>query len=243
MALKLGLTALVAAIAVGSVSVSVARPDNAARVMTGFASRTVCSKVFVSRLDPDAVFAELMEATTGSWLVSWGFEVNVDRTRRQVVTTLFGGSASRAQYRDGLGCMMDHGGDVAAIQVPGGLASKQAAEPPPLEPNDPALVAALDQVFAETDELRKFTKAVVVMKDGRIIAERYAPDHRVDTPVMGFSATKSVVNALTGVLVREGRLSLNAPAPIAQWQTAGDGRGGITIDHLLRHTDSRSAVR
>ncbi len=234
MALKLGLAVLVAAIAVGSLSASIARPDSAAQVMTGFTSRMICSKVFVSGLDPDAAFAEMMEATAGSWLVNWGFDMKVDRERRQIVTRLFGRSAGRAQFRDGLGCMMDHGGDVAAPLVSGGLASKHAAEPPLVEPNDAALAEALDRVFAETGRLRKFTKAVVVMKNGCIIAERYAPDHRIDTPVMGFSATKSVVNALTGVLVREGRLSLNTPAPVAQW--SGDERGGISIDHLMRHT-------
>ena len=74
------------------------------------------------------------------------------------------------------------------------------------------------------------------MKHGRIVAERYADDHSVDTPILGFSATKSVINALAGILVREGRLKLDAPAPVAQWQSPGDPRSAITVNHLLRHT-------
>lgn len=46
--------------------------------------------------------------------------------------------------------------------------------------------------------------------------------------------TKSVMNALVGVLVREGRLKLDAPVPVPEWQSAGDDRGSITLDHLLR---------
>jgi CubicO group peptidase (beta-lactamase class C family) len=96
---------------------------------------------------------------------------------------------------------------------------------------------ALDRAFAEPDRppLRR-TKAVVVVKDGRVIAERYAPGYGIDTPILGYSATKSVTSALTGILVRQGKLSLNEPAPVAAWQDPGDPRHAITIDHLLRHT-------
>ena len=58
----------------------------------------------------------------------------------------------------------------------------------------------------------------------------------IETPLLGFSATKSVISALTGILVRKGALELDAPVPIAAWQGAGDARRAITVDHLLRHT-------
>ena len=233
---KAGWAALATIAVFGSVSVAIARPETAARVVTGFASHTVCTKVFVSRLDPDRLLAEMMEATAGSWLVSWGLDLKVDRPRGEVVVTLFGGAAARAQFRKGFGCVLDHGSHLAwvAAAVTSPLAG--SAEPALVETQNPAIAAALDRVFAEDAPVRKNTKAVLVMKDGRIIAERYAPDHDVDTPIMGFSATKSAFNALAGILVRDGRLKLDAPAPIAQWQRPGDARGGITIDHLMRHT-------
>jgi CubicO group peptidase (beta-lactamase class C family) len=46
--------------------------------------------------------------------------------------------------------------------------------------------------------------------------------------------SKSVTNALVGVLVKQGRLDLKAPAPVPEWQTPGDPRGMITLDQLLR---------
>jgi len=46
--------------------------------------------------------------------------------------------------------------------------------------------------------------------------------------------TKSVMNALVGVLVRDGRMSLEQGVP--QWQTADDPRRVITVDHLLRNS-------
>jgi len=51
-----------------------------------------------------------------------------------------------------------------------------------------------------------------------------------------FSATKSVISALAGILVRKGALKLHEPVPIATWQGADDPRRAITLDHLIRHT-------
>jgi CubicO group peptidase (beta-lactamase class C family) len=45
---------------------------------------------------------------------------------------------------------------------------------------------------------------------------------------------KSITNALTGVLVRQGRLQLDAPAPVPEWQGEGDPRGAITLEHMLQ---------
>src|SRR4051794_4296130 len=99
---KAGWSAFAAIAVFGSVSVAIARPDTAARVMTGFASHTVCTKVFVARLDPERAFAEMMQATAGSWLVGWGFDLKVDRARGEVEATLFGAAAARAQFYPGL---------------------------------------------------------------------------------------------------------------------------------------------
>jgi CubicO group peptidase (beta-lactamase class C family) len=53
---------------------------------------------------------------------------------------------------------------------------------------------------------------------------------------LGYSASKSIVNALVGVLVQQGRLKVDAPAPVAAWSGADDPRGKITLDNLLRMT-------
>jgi CubicO group peptidase (beta-lactamase class C family) len=45
-----------------------------------------------------------------------------------------------------------------------------------------------------------------------------------------------VVSALIGILARQSKLALDAPAPVAAWQDKDDPRHGITVDQLLRHT-------
>src|SRR6202035_2488985 len=101
----------------------------------------------------------------------------------------------------------------------------------------PQVGAALDRAFAEPDSPPfRHTKAIVVLKDGHVVAERYAPGYGIDTPILGYSATKSVISALVGILIRQGKLSLDAPVPVAAWQKADDPRHAITVDELLRHT-------
>ena len=48
--------------------------------------------------------------------------------------------------------------------------------------------------------------------------------------------TKSVTNALVGILVRDGRLDLQGPAPVPAWRDVSDPRHAITVEELLRQT-------
>jgi CubicO group peptidase (beta-lactamase class C family) len=77
---------------------------------------------------------------------------------------------------------------------------------------------------------------VVVVHDGKIIAERYAPGIGIDTQLMGFSMTKSVVNALLGTMTQQGLTSPSLPAPIPEWKGPGDPRREIEVEHLMRMT-------
>jgi CubicO group peptidase (beta-lactamase class C family) len=76
----------------------------------------------------------------------------------------------------------------------------------------------------------------VVVKDGAVVAERYAPGIGVATPLLGFSMTKSVVNALVGILTQQGLLTPSFIAPVAEWRGATDPRREIEIEHLMRMT-------
>jgi CubicO group peptidase (beta-lactamase class C family) len=227
----------------GALALTAVRAHDVPRVATGFAASILCSETFVSGLDPDKVFSETMAAMPGTGLISWALDYKVDRKRRDVVVTLLGLGRSHAIYREGLGCYLDHGVTVADAGGPGVEARPRPALQPDIAgpslvaPTTPQLAAAVDRAFAEPDgpPFRR-TRAVVVVKDGRIVAERYAAGYGIDTPILGFSATKSMISALVGILVRQGKLKLEQPAPVAAWQNAGDPRGAITVDHLLRHT-------
>jgi CubicO group peptidase (beta-lactamase class C family) len=234
---------LAATTALSALALTAARARDVPKAATGFVANIVCSETFVSGLDPQAVFSETTAAMPGAGLISWALNYRVDRTRKDVTVTLFGLGRAHAVYREGMGCYLDHDGVVADVLLPATEGKPAPALLPEIAgaaivaPANPQLATALDRAFAEPESppLRR-TRAVLVLKDGRIVAERYAEGFGIDTPILGFSATKSVISALTGILVRKGAFALDQPVPIAAWQGAGDPRHAITVDHLLRHT-------
>ena len=68
------------------------------------------------------------------------------------------------------------------------------------------------------------TKAVIVLRDGKIVAERYAEGYGTETRQPAWSISKSVINALVGILVKQRRLTLDAPAAVPAWAAAPDQR-------------------
>ena len=78
------------------------------------------------------------------------------------------------------------------------------------------------------------TTAVLVVQDGRIVAERYRPDFDMHMSQRTWSVAKSLAGTLIGAAVQQGLLDVNASAPVPEWQAPGDPRQAITIDHLLR---------
>ena len=228
--------------ALSALALTAARARDVPKVATGFVANILCSETFVSGQQPDRIFSETTAAMPGASVIAWALDYHVDRVRKDATVTLLGFGRSHAVYREGFGCYLDHGDAVVDISAPSDIKPSQAllpdiAGPAPVAPANPQLAAALDRAFAEPEQPpTRATKAVVVVKDGHVVAERYADGYGVDTPILGFSATKSVISALTGILVRKGALTLDAPAPVAAWQGAGDARHAITVDQLLRHT-------
>ncbi len=88
-----------------------------------------------------------------------------------------------------------------------------------------------DEIFDLTGP-QGVTYALLVVKDGRLVYERY--DHGANAFYLQYSwsMAKSVTQALAGILIKQGRLSLYDPAPVPEWQD--DDRRHITMDQLLR---------
>ncbi|MFW2349495.1 serine hydrolase domain-containing protein [Qipengyuania sp.] len=94
------------------------------------------------------------------------------------------------------------------------------------------LARAADDLFT-LDGLGE-TRALVVYHGGRLAVERYAPGYDKDTRFVSWSMAKTVTAVLIGMLVADGQLRLDAPAPVPRWQRTGDPRAEITLRHLLQ---------
>lgn len=77
------------------------------------------------------------------------------------------------------------------------------------------------------------TRAVLLLDDGRVAAKRYALGYGDANRFISWSMAKTITAMLVGELVTDGRLRLDAPAPVAEWRRPGDPRGAITLRQLL----------
>jgi CubicO group peptidase (beta-lactamase class C family) len=104
-----------------------------------------------------------------------------------------------------------------------------------------ALTAVADAAFAPTaPATHGETLALLAVHRGRLVLERYAPGKGAADTFPSWSVAKSILHAVTGPLIADGRLALDAPAPVPAWD--GDPRGAITLDHLLRMVDGLDFV-
>jgi CubicO group peptidase (beta-lactamase class C family) len=149
-------------------------------------------------------------------------------------------------WRPGLGCseLPIGAGPEAIARLP-----RLAAKPPPGDPDarpwpdgdrgaaaptPPALAAAVAKMFdSAATPAGGTTTAVLVIKDGRILAERYRAGFDAHTPQRTWSAAKSLTATVIGRAVQLGRVKVDAPADIPEWRHAGDPRAKITLAELM----------
>jgi len=105
---------------------------------------------------------------------------------------------------------------------------------------DDTAVRIADELFAP-DAAHGVSLAMVVMHRGELVFERYGvqpdsvfgPGGPIDagSTLISWSMAKSITHAAVGLLVADGRLRLDEPAPVQEWR--GTDKGSITLQHLL----------
>lgn len=167
------------------------------------------------------------------------FTARVDRKAQRVTASLAGLHARTAAHRPGFGSTL-LAFDAPLVPLPSVVAPTTRTREWPQAPGSEALQQFVARAFTEPNHRRlRRTYAVVVVHDGRIAAERYADGISADMPLPGWSMAKSVLSALVGLLVRDGRLALDSRELLPAW-TGGDPRAAITLEDLLR---MRSGLR
>jgi CubicO group peptidase (beta-lactamase class C family) len=201
-----------------------------ASILAAYKAKMLCSEVLLAHRDPRAVMSELeVDDLTPLRYIS----ASVDAPARTAAASVAGLVRHAAVYRDERGCALQFGQSQAS-RAGSPREAHERVEPLSSATNH-SLDPVLDRAFAEPNPDRpRRTRAVVVVQNGRIVGERYARGFTADTPLIGWSMTKTVINALVGILVKDGRLAVNRPAPVPEWQSADDPRRAITLDQLLR---------
>lgn len=211
---------------------------------TGYAAKYLCSEVFIGDRDPDFIFNEEIAPTNFLFpLVNY----EIDFENKTVQTDAFGFLDKIAYYREGFGCTLANGVTKEELmrQVQGsepGFTNSNELEWPlgekvdltnvPPEINLEKIQEALEYAFDEPyEDMKRRTQAVVIVYNGKIIAEKYADYITAQTPLLGWSMTKSVTSSVIGLLVKDGKLNVMDRAPISEWDE--DERSQITLNDLL----------
>lgn len=215
-----------------------------AEMGSGFVAKTLCSSVFVSGRHEASVLDEDVRA--GNGFAVYLFSAEVNRDAQTVTTHLLGLGSRLARHEPGYGCSLaPRSSSTIATNLRGSTRYLASSEVWPdgdrVDTGSTAdgldrakLDAAIDSAFAEPHEDQKRTRAVVVVHHGRLVAERYAHGFGPDTPQLGWSLAKVVTNALAGIAVKHGKLSIYDRALLPEWRGADDPRGGISVGDLLQ---------
>jgi CubicO group peptidase (beta-lactamase class C family) len=218
-----------------------ARPPELIRIAANYTAKIVCSGMFVAGRDPEEVLHGDVQALGNPVLGL--MRISVDRERQVVRAGLFGFiGGGMAAMRAGQGCAALPDGRLdfataarpsAARELPGVFARGTGTFPGKAWPDGDAVQmdAAIQHLILNDDLAGPGLRALVVVHRGRIVAERYAGGFAAHTPLLGWSMTKSVTAGLIGLLVKDGRLTLDQAAG---WPAAaGDGRDRIRIAELM----------
>lgn len=215
-------------------------------ILTGYNAKIVCSCIFVSGrsaedvLNTEVAFFPFSLAT-----------IKVDKIDSTISASVWGLGIKKAIYRKGLGCTLVNEGTEASIKTqPQNIVQKpQYNQDSIMWPSgnlnadslfyniDTAKInRALNLVFQQKNNLPVFgTRSIIVLYQGKIISEKHVEGFNGTMPQIGWSMTKSVTNALVGILVKEKKLNVNDRNLFPEW--LNDNRKNITIDNLL-HANS-----
>ncbi|WKZ60863.1 MAG: serine hydrolase [Cyclobacteriaceae bacterium] len=213
-------------------------------IITGYGAKILCScTMLVGRAEQDVIDNEL-----GSGLLKLGsFKANY--TDSSATASVFGLAKRKAIYRKGLGCTLVNGVTEEELRAQNWkIATPENTRQDTLawpmgdrtsdsldlsEYNMELLTKTVNEAFEEPgEEKNRRTRAVLIIHHGKIILEKYANGFDQKTRLMGWSMTKSLTNAMMGILVRDEKLTVNQPAPIEDWKN--DERSAITIHNLMQ---------
>lgn len=223
-------------------------------VQRGVQAILMCNGLFTSNRTLEQVFDQELAYVAHPVGTARGGDYVVDRERRAVAVGAPDGTpVMRAVFREGIGCVI-----LAPDQTFEEIESLPIQTMPPLEgdpstipwpdgdlvPDDPlpaeidaaALAAASDWAF-HRESPEQVTLSLLVVHQGQIIHERYAPGVDLTTRTRTWSTAKSIAVTLFGILADQGRLALDEPLGFDWLPRAAspetDPRNAITLRHLL----------
>lgn len=221
------------------------------RIMSAHSAKVTCSERYIAQRPFDEILATDIYAREVQGIPAFNLmRVSLAESAARTHSSLLGLPlySDSAVYRPGLGCVLVRGASAEALRQ---AAGPTAVVPPlPEAPwplgnqvsyaENPALEAALEAAFSNPRTGEPLgTRAVVVVHNGQIIGERYAPGFTPETPLIGWSMTKSVTAMLAGIMLERSDLRLDSDRLFPEWQ---DERAAVRLKDLLSMSDGLDFV-
>jgi CubicO group peptidase (beta-lactamase class C family) len=212
------------------------RLPDAVAVATGMAAKLGCSGRYLSGLDDTQIVEDLASYSPVNRLLE------LTHADRRVTASLFGLAPASATWRPGIGCTLDIG-DTSRLDGlrPPAVPARNAPWPAGdrAESIDPHVQAVVESLLQQDNATALATRALLMVRDGQLVAEAYADGFGADTPLLGFSMGKSVTAMLVGRMQHLGLLSEDERAVDDDPLFPGwgdDERRRIRLVHLLQMT-------
>ena len=214
-------------------------------IISGYGAKNMASAIYLQHRRP----TDILKEDLGGFPFSLG-SYTVNEKDASVTGSVWGFAKRKAIYREGPGCTLINDFSEAQIReqhfvlpsaeyanndsIPWPYGDKIIDSIPPVI-DKAFLQRAIDNaMLATSKEKPAYTRAVLVIYDGKIVGEQYAPGFDKNTVMLGWSISKSLTAALIGILVKEGKLNPDAPAPVPEWKNTA--KEEITIKQLLQQT-------
>jgi CubicO group peptidase (beta-lactamase class C family) len=208
-------------------------------IITGYAAKNLCSDVFVSLRDPGNVEAIDLNF---SFIKLTKNSINYDE---KSVTSHFLWDKSKAIYRAGFGVTLLRDipeEKLRKTRYPSGIdpGYSQDTLKWPLGDIVPGKNTGIDTLKLNDIAKRLITDnayngdvfAFIVIHKGIPVAEAYKPQFNQKTRFLSWSMAKSFINAMVGILVKQGKLDIMKPVGIDEWKN--DERSKITLNNIMQ---------
>lgn len=214
-------------------------------IIAGYGAKNMASAIYLQNRKP----ADILKEDLGDFPL-WLGSYKINEKDRSVTGSVWGFAKRKAIFRQGLGCTLINDLSEAQIRgqrfvLPSTVNANNDSIPWPygdkITNSSPTVIdkkllqQAIDNVMHTTSGGKPaYTRAVLVIYDGQIAGEQYAPGFDKNTVLLGWSMAKSLTAALIGILVKEGKINPDAPAPVPEWKNTDKEK--ITVKQLLQQT-------
>jgi len=198
---------------------------------TGMGAKLACSSRYVTGLSEQQAKADIVSYSAAASLL----DLTYDNQAKTVTATLKGMAEKQAKFRDGLGCSLELGDTTALDQVRvQEISASDDAWPvgETVTTIKPALQTVLQNQLKDDNEQGLNTRALLLVKNGKIVAESYAEGFSSESKLLGWSMGKSVTAMMLGRLDAIKVVDFKQTALFDQWKH--DDRKNLNLIHLLQ---------